>query len=632
MQFALKCQNRITAFVLPCDCVERERTVCTDRAEAQKAKRFYLGFCKRKARERDAEAQMRGLQNQIVVSEAPVYPPRPEHAHIGCPGPGFPSGQVRVVDQWMREDAFGCGTCLDFGCKRRGGDGNKSLRLKKPCGHALPSPKPISYGQIGFAFLKVFSPVFGFHFDLQTLLRQRIGFKIGKDRQDHVARDRRRDGQPNRTLCCLPPPCVVGVLQYLESGLDPGNEPLPVRVENHSAPMAVEDRKPKPLLNRGDTATDGTMRQTETFSGGGHGSKLGDSSDGLQPGKLRQTCLKNARSLFRAVIHLHRISLNNEMGKHVRTVYQGIMKNIVPPPDRRKTVVASLAVATTILAWGSSFPLIGLALNDIQALRLASARFAVVGILVLAWLLWKRPPLPKGKDLLLFLACGGIGIAIYNAFLNSGQVTVSAGAASFIVNIVPVITALLAVLTLGERLSALGWIGTAVSFAGVSLIAIGQPEGLQFGAGATLVLLAALCQGIFFTIQKPLVPKYGAVNCTAITLSIGAVFLLPWIGSAAGQIAAAPDPSGLSLIVFLLAVLPGVIGYITWTYALGHFGAARASNFLYLVPPTAMVIAFLIYGEVPVPTTLLGGVVAIAGVVLVNIAARRAAVIAKASA
>lgn len=301
------------------------------------------------------------------------------------------------------------------------------------------------------------------------------------------------------------------------------------------------------------------------------------------------------------------------------------MENTVSPSDRRSTILASLAVATTILAWGSSFPLIGLALKDMQALPLASARFAVVGILVLAWLIWKRPPLPRGRDFLVFLACGGIGIAVYNALLNSGQVTVSAGAASFIVNTVPVITALLAVLALGERLSALGWVGTAVSFAGVSLIALGQPDGLSFGSGTMLVLLAAVCQAVYFTIQKPLVPKYGAVTCTALTLSIGAALLLPWIGSAGSQVVSSTSPSELSLIVTLLAVLPGVVGYLTWTYALGHFGAARASNFLYLVPPTAMLIAFLIYGEVPALTTLIGGVVAIGGVIIVNFSARRAA-------
>jgi drug/metabolite transporter (DMT)-like permease len=64
--------------------------------------------------------------------------------------------------------------------------------------------------------------------------------------------------------------------------------------------------------------------------------------------------------------------------------------------------------------------------------------------------------------------------------------------------------------------------------------------------------------------------------------------------------------------------LPTALGYAAWTYALGRFGAARAANFLYLVPPVATGLAFLMAGEVPGSLTLAGGTVAIAGVVLVN--------------
>lgn len=291
----------------------------------------------------------------------------------------------------------------------------------------------------------------------------------------------------------------------------------------------------------------------------------------------------------------------------------------------RRGLLASLAIATTILTWASAFPLIGLALQSTSPLPLASARFAIVGVFATLWLLWRRPKLQRKGDIPVFLCCGLLGIALYNAFLNAGQVTISAGATSFIVNIMPVITAILAVVALGERLPVLGWVGTATSFCGVSLIALGQPGGLQFGAGATLVLLAAACSAIYFTLQKPLVARYGPVTCSAITLTVGATALLPWLGVAAREIHVSTHPIGLSFVVLILAILPGVIGYLTWTFALGHFGAARASNFLYLVPPTTMVIAFFVRDEVPVPSTLLGGIIAIGGVVLVNISSRRSA-------
>ena len=111
---------------------------------------------------------------------------------------------------------------------------------------------------------------------------------------------------------------------------------------------------------------------------------------------------------------------------------------------------------------------------------------------------------------------------------------------------------------------------------------------------------------------------------SATTPTVRAPALLPWLGMAMRGICASTDPTGLSLVVLIVAILLGVIGYGTWTYALGHLGAARASNFLYLVASTAMAIALFVRDEVPVPSALLGGIIDIGGVVLVNISSRHA--------
>jgi drug/metabolite transporter (DMT)-like permease len=290
-------------------------------------------------------------------------------------------------------------------------------------------------------------------------------------------------------------------------------------------------------------------------------------------------------------------------------------------PGAPRASQAYAAVAVTILSWASAFPAIGLALRELQPVPLAAARFAVAAVLVLAWLAWRRPTRPAWPDLLRFALCGLIGIAAYNILLNTGQRSVAAGAASFIVNTAPILTALLARLVLGERFGARGWAGTLVSFAGIALIASAQPGGLAFGAGASLVLGSALCMACYVVLQKPLVARYGALACTAWTLLAGALWLSPWLPEAAGEL---PGAGMVTIATVIgLGVLPAAIGYATWTYALGHFGAARATNFLYLVAPVATAIA-LPLGEAPGPQTLLGGAVAIAGVVLVNTRGRAA--------
>ena len=68
-----------------------------------------------------------------------------------------------------------------------------------------------------------------------------------------------------------------------------------------------------------------------------------------------------------------------------------------------------------------------------------------------------------------------------------------------------------------------------------------------------------------------------------------------------------------------LAVGPGVVAYLTWTYALARAPATLAVNALCLIPPLAVVIAYLWLGERPTWVELLGGLVTVAGVALVGL-------------
>ncbi len=277
---------------------------------------------------------------------------------------------------------------------------------------------------------------------------------------------------------------------------------------------------------------------------------------------------------------------------------------------------AYAAVAFTVISWASAFPMIRVALRELAPIPLAAARFAIAAVLVVAWLAWKRPPRPSPSDALRIFLCGLAGIALYNFTLNTGQQTVSPGAAAFIVNIAPILTALIALVVLKERFTIWGWIGTIVSFSGIAVIASGQPAGLTFGAGTTFILGSAICTASYFVLQKPLVAKYGAMPCAAYTMLTGALLLSPWLPGAASALTTASYATIGAVVA--LAVFPAALGYATWTFALGYFGAARASNFLYLIAPVATALAFLFTGDVPGSQTLAGGALAIAGVVIVN--------------
>jgi drug/metabolite transporter (DMT)-like permease len=298
------------------------------------------------------------------------------------------------------------------------------------------------------------------------------------------------------------------------------------------------------------------------------------------------------------------------------------MNTLSTPSSRpaRQPLIAAGAVAFTIVSWASAFPFIRIGLHGLTPLQLAAARFATAAVLIIAWLAVRRPRVPTRVDALRFLLCGFLGIALYNALLNTGEQTVSAGAASFIVNTLPIFTALLAAVFLGERFNRWGWLGSLVSLAGIAVIARGQPGGLGLGAGSTLILGAALCSASYFVLQRRLIPVYGALACTAYTLLAGALLLTPWLPGA--LVALGSGTRDTTLAVLTLGIFPAALGYATWTFALGYFGAARAANFLYLTPAVATVLSMVLTGERPGIETVCGGLLAIAGVIFVALRGR----------
>jgi drug/metabolite transporter (DMT)-like permease len=277
-------------------------------------------------------------------------------------------------------------------------------------------------------------------------------------------------------------------------------------------------------------------------------------------------------------------------------------------------VKAYVAVATTVLLWAGSITVTKIGLEALGAPELASLHFAVAAVPAALWLLIKRRPLPKPVDGLRFIGCSALGIALYNLLVNAGQMTVSPGAAGFIINTAPVFTALLAATFLHEQFGARGWLGTAVCIAGVFIIATGQPGGLRLGAGASWLALAAICDATFIIVQRPLIQRYGAARATAYTLLAGSLCLSPWLWSGLQDFAAAPERQRLA--VLYLGLLAGSVAYATWFYALGKLGASRATVFLYLISPIAMLIAFLVYRDQPTASMLVGGACTLIGVIV----------------
>ena len=277
---------------------------------------------------------------------------------------------------------------------------------------------------------------------------------------------------------------------------------------------------------------------------------------------------------------------------------------------------APTAVAVTLLLWASAFAGIKAGLSAYTPGQLALLRFLVGSASMALFARLKGFGLPDRKDIPRIMGVGFLGFTVYHVFLNFGEQTVSAGAASLIVSFTPVMTALLAVFLLGERLRLAGWIGIAVSLAGVALISFGEQGAIALDPGSAMILVSSLGSSLYNVFQKPLLKRYDPVAFTTYAMAAGTLFMLVFLPGLPGAVSRAPLEATLS--VAYLGVFPGAIAYSTWTYALSRMPASRLATTLYISPVLAIAVAWLWIGEIPTLLSLFGGAVTLAGVLLTH--------------
>ncbi len=281
------------------------------------------------------------------------------------------------------------------------------------------------------------------------------------------------------------------------------------------------------------------------------------------------------------------------------------------------SIQTKLALFVTIILWSSAFVGIRVGLTGYSPGSLALFRFLIAAVCLYIFCLY----LPKRnkimlKDKIKLLCIGAITVGGYHVALNYGELSVSAGIASFIISQSPVFTTLLAIVFLKERLNFLSFFGMFISILGVSLILFSHPGKINFAVGSLYILTAALLGSIYSVSQKYFLHKYNAIEVTAYLVWGAAIILLIYLMPLMHEILQAPLHSTFSVIY--LGIFPAAIAYLAWSYVLAKMPASRAVNFLYWMPIITSFLGWIYLGEVPTVLSLLGGIIALLGVWILN--------------
>ncbi|HTU98228.1 MAG TPA: DMT family transporter [Solirubrobacteraceae bacterium] len=301
---------------------------------------------------------------------------------------------------------------------------------------------------------------------------------------------------------------------------------------------------------------------------------------------------------------------------------------VASPPTEAASNARRLALGAALLTvclWASAFVGIRYAGRELGPGPLALARLLVASVALGTLMLIRRPPMVRRPGLPGVVICGVLWFGAYNVALNAAERRVDAGTASLLVNVAPLFIAILAGRALKEGIGRLLLAGCAVSFTGVALIALGtSSHGLNAGWGAALCVIAAAVYAVGVVAQKPAL-RYGSpLAVTWLACAIGAICCLPFAPQLVRQLGHV-HTSALTWTVYL-GLVPTAIGFSTWAYALAHTDAGKLGSTTYLVPPIAVLLGWIILGEVPPLIALPGGILCLAGVGLARWVPRRRAV------
>jgi drug/metabolite transporter (DMT)-like permease len=303
-----------------------------------------------------------------------------------------------------------------------------------------------------------------------------------------------------------------------------------------------------------------------------------------------------------------------------RGQHGGMATTEAPAPTTAGSTLTLAAAGVTMLLWASAFIAIRAVGVHYTPGAMAAGRLAVGAVALSAVALLRPVRLPRGRPLLLVLAYGALWFGLYAVLINAAERHLDAGTTALLINVGPILIAVLAGLFLGEGFPRGLVTGLAIAFAGVVTIAVATSTGRHDTAGALLALGAAALYAIGVLLQKQALRDVDPFTATWLGCMAGLVVCLPFGPALLHEIGTAPLAATAGIVY--MGLFPTAIAFATWSYALARTSAGRLSSSSYLVPALAVVLSWLLLAEAPAPLALAGGVLCLLGVAVSRLPGR----------
>ncbi len=306
--------------------------------------------------------------------------------------------------------------------------------------------------------------------------------------------------------------------------------------------------------------------------------------------------------------------------------------------SRRTLVDISLLVLVNAV-WGAQFTAYKLVSNDIGPVTVSAWIFLIAAVVLIPFVIHERlrgsaaeagletngsRSLLSHRNMAGFLAIGILGLVPASAFMAWGVARSTASNSALINLTVPIITAVMAVAILGERMTAPRWLSLLISLAGVLILSDIDWRHLEltsnkFLLGNVLVLLSCTSSSFYNVCSKDLLRRFSPVEVLtfgyflAVLVSVPLLFWVEPFSFEALRHYSAPTWIGL----LLLGVFVWGLAMILWLFLLKRLDVSQASVSVYLLPFLGVLISAVFLGERITGTMIIGGAVTLAGTIMI---------------
>lgn len=271
-----------------------------------------------------------------------------------------------------------------------------------------------------------------------------------------------------------------------------------------------------------------------------------------------------------------------------------------------------------IFIWAGNTVVNKLAVGAIFPAEIGFYRWLLAGLLFTPFMLkpvLRHWPLIR-PNLWRISILGVLGMAVYQSLAYFAATLTSATNMGIILSLMPLMSLVMAIVSLGQRLTAGALVGAVLSFAGVLVVVSSGSLAalLQHGVnlGDAMMLIATLAYAIYSTLLKKWQLRLPPLVLLYLQVLVAVVVLLP-LFLASPKVG--PTLQNIPLVLYA-CLLASMLAPLAWMQAVVRLGPSRTTLFFNLLPLITALIAAVVLHEQLAWFHLVGGVLTLGGVVL----------------